>query len=402
MNIADGMSLRMEGSSRGLTTPRLAQWMHASSHIAIVGASARAAAFSVLRSGRQAVAADLFADADLQQACRVTRISPYPEGLLDWLRRTPCDGWLYTGALENHPELVDQLATLRPLFGNTGNVLRRVRDPLLLGQVLGQHGLLFPETRKSRDGLPSDVLPSDGAWLAKTYGGSSGSGVAELTADTKGHKFFQTYITGTAYSAVFAGAALLGVARQLVGEAWTGASRFQYCGSIAPWPLPAAAEKQLRILGEVLTAEFGLVGLFGVDFVFDGHRLWTIEVNPRYTAAVEVVERAQHIHAIDWHVEDRDNGPFSPSLLDNGSAYHGKAILFAKHETTISDEFTRWALSQPDLADIPQAGTPVLAGQPVLTVFAAAESSELILAALKRRMAQLERFRSCYNVGSKQ
>jgi len=63
--------------------------MQASSHIAIIGASARAAAFSVLRSGRQAVAADLFADADLQQKCRVTRISPYPEGLLDWLHRTP-------------------------------------------------------------------------------------------------------------------------------------------------------------------------------------------------------------------------------------------------------------------------------------------------------------------------
>ncbi len=397
MSIADGMSLRMEGSSRGLTTPRLAQWMQASSHIAIIGASARAAAFSVLRSGRQAVAADLFADADLQQKCRVTRISPYPEGLLDWLHRTPCDGWLYTGALENHPELVDQLGTVRPLLGNPGNVLRRVRDPLLLGQVLGQHGLLFPETRKSRDGLPSDGLPSDGAWLAKTYRGSSGSGVAELTAQTKNFIFFQRSITGTACSAVFAGPALLGVARQLVGEVWTGASRFQYCGSIAPCPLPAEAEKQLRILGEVLTIEFGLVGLFGVDFVFDGHRLWTIEVNPRYTAAVEVVERAQNIHAIDWHLEEHDNGPFSPSLLNNGSAYHGKAILFAKHETTISDEFTRWALAQPDLADIPQAGTPVLTGQPVLTLFAAAESSRLILAVLKSRMAQIEQRIECFD-----
>ena len=147
----------------------------------------------------------------------------------------------------------------------------------------------------------------------------------------------------------------------------------------------------------MLTIEFGLVGLFGVDFVFDGHRLWTIEVNPRYTAAVEVVERAQHIHAIDWHVEDRDNGPFSPSLLNNGSAYHGKAILFAKQETTISDEFTRWALAQPDLADIPQAGTPLLTGQPVLTLFAAAESSGLILAALKRRMADLEHRIECFD-----
>ena len=183
---------------------------------------------------------------------------------------------------------------------------------------------------------------------------------------------------------------LLGVARQLVGEAWTGASRFQYCGSISPWSLPTAAEKLLRKLGEVLTAEFGLVGLFGVDLVLDGQRLWTIEVNPRYTAAVEIVERAQLTHAIDWHLNDRGNVPFSPSLLDKNSAYHGKAILFSKHDATISGEFTRWALAQPDLADIPQAGAPVLAGQPVLTVFAAAQSSRLIVPALKSRMAQLK------------
>ncbi len=380
----------MEASSLGLTTPRFGQLMHASSHIAIVGASARAAAFSVQRSGRQAVAADLFADVDLQQACRVTRISPYPERLLDWLRRTPCDGWLYTGALENYPELVDQLAMIRPLFGNPGNVLRRVRDPLLLGQVLSQHDLPFPETRQSRDGLPSE-----GAWLAKTYRGSSGSGVTELTTDAKEHEFFQKYITGAAGSAVFAGPALLGVTRQLVGEAWTGARRFQYCGSIAPWSLPEAAEKQLRKLGKVLAVEFGLVGLFGADFVLDGQRLWTIEVNPRYTAAVEVVERAQHIHAIDWHVASQTNLQISKPSSGNGSAYHGKAILFAKHDAAISNEFTRWALAQPDLADIPQAGTPVLAGQPVLTVLAAAESYSLILAALKRRTSQLEHRIEC-------
>ncbi len=354
-------------------------------HIAIVGASARAAAFSVLRSGRQAVAADLFADADLQQACPVTPVSPYPEGLVDWLRQTPCDGWLYTGALENHPELVDQLATVRPLLGNPGSALRRVRDPRLLAQVLGRHGLLFPETRESPSGLPSD-----GSWLAKSYQGSSGSGVAQLTADTRTRNFFQRLIVGTACSAVFSGPALLGVARQLVGEAWTGADRFQYCGSLAPWPLPAEAERQLRTLGEVLTAEFGLVGLFGVDFVFDSQRLWTIEVNPRYTAAVEVVERARHVHAIDWHLDNCGNVPFSPPSADRPSAHQGKAILFAKHETTIHDDFTHWALSQPDLADIPREGTSVLVGQPVLTVLAEAESGEQVLAALKSRTAQLD------------
>ena len=356
------------------------------STIAVVGASARAAAFSVLRSGRRAVAADLFADADLQRACPVTRISPYPAGLVDWLRETPCDGWLYTGALENYPELVDQLATLRPLLGNPGNVLRRVRDPLLLQQILRQHGLHFPETRTSSDGLPRD-----GSWLAKTSRGSSGAGVTTLDDSAKNCVFFQRKITGDACSAVFAGGVLLGFTRQLVGAAWTGAGRFQYCGTVAPWPLPAQAESQLRTLGEVLIGEFGLVGLFGVDLIFDGQRLWTIEVNPRYTAAVEVVEQAGNTSAIDWHVANHHcHAEALPPPVYYSSISHGKAILFAKLATIVDDEFTSWALAEPDLADIPLAGTSLSAGQPVLTVRAEAESSALILAALMSRMGQVE------------
>src|SRR5437868_5791197 len=81
-------------------------------------------------------------------------------------------GWMYTGALENYPELVDQMAWIAPLLGNPGDVLTRVRSPRELGDVLRRAGLLFPETRASAEGLPQD-----GSWLAKTYQGASGSGV---------------------------------------------------------------------------------------------------------------------------------------------------------------------------------------------------------------------------------
>ena len=140
--------------------------------LAIVGASARAAAFSAIRAGYEVVAADLFADADLARVAAVTRISNYPEGLADWLAATECDAWMYTGALENYPDLVDRMAAIRPLLGNSGAPLRDVRDPMKLQLALTGAGMLFPETRTSPAGLPLD-----GSWLCKTYGGASGSGV---------------------------------------------------------------------------------------------------------------------------------------------------------------------------------------------------------------------------------
>ena len=259
--------------------------------IGVVGASARAAAFSLLRAGQQVVTADLFADADLAQHCPATRITPYPEGFVDWLAKTKCDSWCYTGALESHPALIDRLSVSRTLLGHPGEVLRRVRDPLTLQTALSRAGLCFPETKLATgEPLEGEPLESD-AWLGKTYRGSCGSGVGV----TDGANYFQRHVEGVPLSAVFDGDKLLGVTRQLVGEAWAGAAKYQYCGSIAPWPLPPECQRQVQLLGEVLCEEFGLTELYGVDLIQDSNRLWTIEVNPRYTASVEVVERAYGI-----------------------------------------------------------------------------------------------------------
>ena len=83
--------------------------------LAIVGASTRSAAASTVRAGFQLIAADLFADTDLRKIATATRISPYPEGLVDWLRALEPPAWMYTGSLENFPELVDEMAWLAPL-----------------------------------------------------------------------------------------------------------------------------------------------------------------------------------------------------------------------------------------------------------------------------------------------
>jgi predicted ATP-grasp superfamily ATP-dependent carboligase len=356
--------------------------------IAVVGASVRGAAFSLLRAGCEVVAADLFADADLQRVCSATRITDYPDDLAAWLADTSCDGWLYTGALENHPELVDRMASLRPLLGNRGEVLRRVRDPLVLQHVLMSAGLNFPETK-----LCDGMYPGEGKWLLKTGQGGNGSGVTResepLGLSPWSSGYWQREIKGTPGSTQYLAEAngtctLIGITRQLVGEAWYGASEFQYCGTLAPWDLPAAAE--LTEVGRALTAQFGLRGLFGVDFVFDGERPWIVEVNPRITAAMEVVERvvgrhllAEHLHKFGIEVGQHD-------MVRVPAA--GKVVLYAKHPLAVSRQLSEQLLTiagrinLPQFADIPVPNTQISLGDPILTIFAvgddlAAVESEL-------------------------
>jgi predicted ATP-grasp superfamily ATP-dependent carboligase len=117
-----------------------------SKRIAIVGASVRAAAASAVRAGYQVAATDLFADEDLAAIADCTRIDDYPQGFVGWLRSLSPrpDAWFCTDALENHPDLVDELAAIAPLWGNGGDTLRRVRSPQSLSETLRAAGWRFP------------------------------------------------------------------------------------------------------------------------------------------------------------------------------------------------------------------------------------------------------------------
>ena len=58
-----------------------------------------------------------------------------------------------------------------------------------------------------------------------------------------------------------------------------------------------------------MAEQFELLGLFGIDFMLDGEDVWTLEVNPRYTASVEVVERFTGLSAISLHAEACTGAP---------------------------------------------------------------------------------------------
>jgi len=370
--------------------------------IAVVGASARAAAFSILRTGRSAPTADLFADADLTQHCPTTKISPYPEAVADWLAATQCDAWLYTGALENYPDLVDRLATIRPLLGNAGEALRRCRDPLELQTVFKENGLYFPETRAS-----CKQLPTDGSWLCKTYRASSGSGVWELAGEDSrlraetSEAWFQKRIEGQHASVVFAlgdtQTMTLGMTAQWIGASATGSAKFQYAGSLGIDQTPSPAiQEQIKTLAHVLADQFQLRGLVGVDFVLDSQRAWILEINPRYPASVEVIERNSGVSAIEAHLATFAGNPFDCDRQEKPTnRSHGKAILYAKQEVTIHDDFFAWAMAQTgyglnsQLADIPELGSTIPSGRPVLTVFASAPATE-IEHRLRQRIVEVE------------
>ncbi len=346
----------------------------------ILGAGVRAAAWSALRSGIRPTCADLFADLDLTEACPARRVEPsgYPDAFLALARDLPPIPWIYTGALENRPDLIGAISERHLLLGNRPDLLRAVRDPVELSEVVRASGLDAPSVAADPSGVPRD-----GSWLVKPLASGAGRGIHPWTGQPPPRfpAIYQERIDGTSLAAIYVAeqgrAECVGITRQFVGRP---GNRFAYRGSLGPWPLRPEVRDRVDRLGRVVASAFGLVGLFGIDLIARDDRIWPIEVNPRYTASVEVLEwtagrslMAEHIRA--------SGGPNLDFGWTGGPAlpFAGKAILFA-------DRHCSWpelgrslipGLGQfPEIADIPQPGSEFRAGQPVVTVFATGTSVE--------------------------
>jgi predicted ATP-grasp superfamily ATP-dependent carboligase len=373
----------------------------------ILGASARAAAFSALRAGLRPWCADLFADTDLKACCVAFRLEPvdYPQGFVRVARQGPPGPWLYTGGLENRPALVRRLARERPLWGNDAPVLRVVRSPRAVSDLLRGAGLPCPEVR-----LPADGAPRGGRWLVKPLRGAGGTAIRFWDGGTSpppgGRVYLQEFIAGDSCAAVYvgdgSGARLLGVTRQLTGEPWLCARPFAYCGSIGPLVLAPAVRQALERLGDVLVRGTGLRGLFGVDFIRNDAGCWPVEVNPRYTASVEVLEHALGIAALESHRRVFESAPGAEAepaaaRAETGAPdFIGKAVLFARAPLVFPEGGAwqpggegPWRL--PELADVPPPGTRIGAGRPVLTFFTRGASLANCRERLQRIAADLDR-----------
>jgi uncharacterized protein len=386
-----------------------------------LGASVRAAAESAKRAGFAPTAADLFADADLQACCPSVRVDRYPHDFPAILEQTPAAPWMYTGGLENHSRLIERMEQCRPLYGNGGAALRRVRDPYQVTRALARRDIAVPAVQSSPDGLPLD-----GTWLRKgrhSSGGlhvapwqntvaSSPGAAARSGDDSAAGVYFQQRIAGVACSAVYLASArravLVGVTEQLLGgslaragnseEGNAHAAEFQYAGSLGPLPLDGAQRGRFAEIGRVLADEFQLVGLFGVDCVLASGVPWPVEVNPRYTASVEIFERAWNLPIVGWHVAACRDRALPVAVPDGSPQLWGKAIVYAQRDFQFDERLAkhvqRLAAATPAgcplLADIPTTGSQIAQKWPVLTVFATGQHIEAVRASLADRRAELD------------
>ncbi len=369
--------------------------------ILVTGVSVRSLARSALAAGYEVLTADGYGDRDLIEAvpapARHLTLAPFEPGAVADYVTMPYDAVAYTSNFENHPEALERLALGRTVLGNTPSVLREVRRAERVHEVLEASGLhaapVYAGSGDAASRAPGRPL------VAKPRHSGGGHGVRHWRAAEPllDGEFLQEWVDGEPASLLFLAnghdAVALGLTRQLIGDAAFGATGHRWCGNLlgsAGAPVLTAEDEVLAnatAAAQALTRAFGLRGVNGIDFIARDGAAVVIEVNPRWTAAAELVEPSMPVPLFAAHVEGSEG-----TLIAHGGTLDGvvgKAVVFAPSDCVMPNT-DAW-LVDGNIRDVPATGSVVPRGAPICTVLASGASAEGCYGALREGAASIVR-----------
>ena len=357
------------------------------SPLAVIAISGRALAQSAVKGGFRVRVLDAFADRDTRDAgpaqciARDHAIALDPERMLSALG-DPAERSIVVGSgFERSPQLLDRLANYGTLCANDGDIVSALKEPLLAAELLGALGFEVPRTQLTP---PNDA----GGWLQKEIGGAGGVHVRPAAgAVHRAHRYYQQSVPGRPCSVTFLAdgerAYLLGCNEQSCQPV----ADMPYCYvGAATCTVASELERELQRGLDRLVRVTGLRGLNGLDFMLDGERCRVLEVNPRPTATFELYDEDIAHGLVYWHVRScLSTVPELAGLLrERRVAARAYRILFAEHALRVPEgvQYPAWC------KDLPNAGTAIPAGAPVLSVFAHGRTREAAQSQLAQRIAE--------------
>lgn len=381
--------------------------------VVTIGYSARALAQATVEWGMPVVAVDCFTDRDLSliadfviQLQSWGSVAARPNFVREIVRKLRAlelqhglhvQGVLLAGGSENWLELVKELARNFPVLGADPIQLRTLRSWKQCRQWACRVGMEFPT---------SSVRPLvSGNSLAKMSNGAGGSHIVRTPEPACSAVFprvpqesrasdacyFQQEIQGRSLGVVCilrklsdssSDCQILGAVRAWDSREWAAATEFIYRGSWGPVRLADSQRTKIRNLGVVIAEQTGLQGWIQFDFIEDAQlRLWLLEINPRWTAGMEVLVQAG-LNPVPrhWHAWRSTPSAFAgPRPSRSNSEFFGKAILYAKQDVHMTDPRIAALHGWPQdrVADVPSAamiGSVIPQGHPILTLKAAYEA----------------------------
>ncbi|WP_442505933.1 ATP-grasp domain-containing protein [Novipirellula sp. SH528] len=385
--------------------------------VTLVGASVRAAAQSATRAGFSVIGFDLFGDSDCQAACDqfvlirdqddlAKKIETQATRFLSQFTSPPVPPpILFVGGFSGD---------VCPLPHARSLLTRNLKALPFLVELATAIGIHFPATLRATEESTRDIaqrtksraMSRGERWLCKDFSSSGGVHVrwvtnkshAQLQSDSDSI-FYQRWVAGKRFGVSYLSdgkeSVMLGVCRSL--HTRKPPYPFVHGGSYGPVFLSEKQTETLRELGDTLVTKTALAGLFGIDVIIDAHKyLWLLEINPRWTASSELIERDLIRRNVLGSRESLIGSACRIQFPNTSREWNSPSLAELKMRLSESDEvanpflkkvvfarqtgkFDRAALSHAEINgiqcyDIPHDATSVSKGQPLCSLIGPTEA----------------------------
>jgi len=380
----------------------------------VIGIDVLSLATSATKAGYKVYAVDYFGDQNLKRVCHeslsIVKQTPgiscgqlstnfNPEALLQLttglLKKNVIDVTLLSTGLDDSSDVLRELNDVIPILGNHPHVIKRIRDKMEFFQELKRLGVHHPETamtenfeearKKAKDiGYPVLVKPSKGfggVGIRKVQDPKELKQAFQHASLVDEKVLIQEYISGISASVSLISSAnetiALTLNEQLLGVDEVGQEEpFGYCGNVV---------NRCKNIAERITSHFDLIGSNGIDFVISEEGiLHVVEVNPRFQATLECVERILGINMVEAHVKTCLQEKL-PTIIKKNAVFCTRLILFAPQRSVVPD-----LSAFEEVRDIPIPEVIIEKGEPVCSIVVEGANREF---SLRKAMTIVEQIR---------
>jgi predicted ATP-grasp superfamily ATP-dependent carboligase len=352
-------------------------------HVLVAGFSTRHVVQSAHRAGYIPYAVDHFCDQDLfwytRDRVRFEELDEIPDCIRSLAQKYPIDFLVVTSGAEH-------LQSRIPLLGTAPDRLERLMNKEKTHQLFGEMGIPTPAL------IHDDTYPV----MAKPVHGAGGWRNRILHNDQEKNawmeefpdipKIFQQIVEGipASVSCIANGkeARAVAVNEQLLRGSED--APFGFSGCFTPIVHPAV--DTMISFAETAAGESGCMGSVGVDFVLS-ENIWAIEINPRFQATLDTVERATGCNLFNMHV--RAFSGEIPAQRPLPRHFAARSILFADKDFVLTKDLARFA---PNAADIPWPGTHFEKGNAVVSVFGTGPTRDAAEQMLNTNITSIRRY----------
>lgn len=265
---------------------------------------------------------------------------------------------IFCSPVESHPEVVERAAKTRRVFNSPPSAMLKSRDFGFLRKFAGD-GISAPE-------FDADADPGGRArpgWIIKQTKSAGGVGIREDDGVLREGEYRQKFVEGASVGAMFfssgSGTKFCGVAAH-INEG------YKFAGCVYPAEAETEALGAVERFGQKFAQAVGLVGWWGADFILTEGSPNLLEVNPRFTAGMELMARA---HGIDLcgsqsaaFSGDKCHFEMGPNL-----GYYGRQVVYAR-EGAVFKNPEKWF--KAGARDVPPEGARVAKGGPMVSIYA--------------------------------